>query len=179
MMPVSSQPIQVINAARGRLLALTAALVLAACASPQRPAPAPTPVPAPMPGPAPSPAPAPPPHTGPISQANTPREYRRDGAQHIYKLHGARIFKGMMPPLLQGVGTMQLELDGYGNIRSFNWMRPPSHAGAKAEIERLVRASAPFPAPVRMGRVLYTDTWLWDKSGLFQLDTLTEGQRRQ
>jgi protein TonB len=24
--------------------------------------------------------------------------------------------------------------------------------------------------------VTYTDTWLWDKSGRFQLDTLTEGQ---
>jgi protein TonB len=92
-------------------------------------------------------------------------------------LHGARIFKGKMPPLLLGVGTMQLELDGYGNIRSMNWMRAPSDTGAKLEIERLVRASAPFPAPKRMGRVVYTDTWLWDKSGKFQLDTLTEGQR--
>jgi periplasmic protein TonB len=27
-----------------------------------------------------------------------------------------------------------------------------------------------------MGKVVYTDTWLWDKSGRFQLDTLTEGQ---
>jgi hypothetical protein len=24
--------------------------------------------------------------------------------------------------------------------------------------------------------VVYTDTWLWHKSGRFQLDTLTEGQ---
>jgi len=30
--------------------------------------------------------------------------------------------------------------------------------------------------PERLGRVTYTDTWLWDKSGRFQLDTLTEGQ---
>jgi hypothetical protein len=29
---------------------------------------------------------------------------------------------------------------------------------------------------VRMGRVVYTDTWLWHASGKFQLDTLTEGQ---
>jgi hypothetical protein len=45
-----------------------------------------------------------------------------------------------------------------------------------AEIERTVRAAAPFPLPSRMGKVTYTDTWLWDKSGQFQLDTLTEGQ---
>ena len=44
------------------------------------------------------------------------------------------------------------------------------------EIERTVRAAAPFPVPARMQRVTYTDTWLWDKSGHFQLDTLTEGQ---
>jgi len=39
-----------------------------------------------------------------------------------------------------------------------------------------VRAAAPFPVPARMGKVTYTETWLWDKSGHFQLDTLTEGQ---
>jgi hypothetical protein len=45
-----------------------------------------------------------------------------------------------------------------------------------ADIERSVRSAAPFPVPVKMGRVTYTDTWLWHKSGRFQLDTLTEGQ---
>jgi len=25
--------------------------------------------------------------------------------------------------------------------------------------------------------VTYTETWLWDKSGRFQLDTLTQGQK--
>jgi hypothetical protein len=39
------------------------------------------------------------------------------------------------------------------------------------------RSAAPFPAPGRS--VTYTDTWLWDKSGRFQLDTLTEGQLGQ
>lgn len=112
-----------------------------------------------------------------VSQAATPRDYRRDGARHIYGKNAHRIFKGKMPPLLQGVGTMQLELDHRGQIVVMNWMRPPSHPGAKAEIERTVREAAPYPAPVLMGRVVYTDTWLWDKSGHFQLDTLTEGQR--
>ena len=46
-----------------------------------------------------------------------------------------------------------------------------------AEIERTVRAAAPYPVAVNLGHVTYTDTWLWDKSGRFQLDTLTEGQR--
>jgi hypothetical protein len=45
-----------------------------------------------------------------------------------------------------------------------------------AEIERMVRQAAPYPAPTQLGRVTYTDTWLWHRSGQFQLDTLTEGQ---
>ena len=35
------------------------------------------------------------------------------------------------------------------------------------------------PRAVRLGRVVYTDTWLWDESGRFQLDTLSEGQLGQ
>jgi len=75
------------------------------------------------------------------------------------------------------VGVLNVEIDSRGNVVSTNWMRAPSNAPeVMAEILRTVRAAAPYPAPVRMGRVTYTDTWLWEKSGRFQLDTLTEGQ---
>ena len=88
-----------------------------------------------------------------------------------------RIFKGRMPPLLYAIGVLQIEVDGRGHIHGLSWMRAPHHAPeVMREIERTVRAAAPFPAPSRMGRVTYTDTWLWHKSGRFQLDTLTEGQ---
>jgi protein TonB len=112
-----------------------------------------------------------------LSQAGDPRAYRRDAAAHLYAHNKDRIYKGKMPPLLHAVAVLQVEIDGQGNVRSLNWMRAPSHAPeVVAEIERTVRAAAPFPAPARMGRVVYTDTWLWHKSGRFQLDTLTEGQ---
>jgi hypothetical protein len=82
-----------------------------------------------------------------------------------------------MPPLLYAVGVLQVEVDGRGRVLDVNWMRAPRHAPeVMAEIERTVRSAAPFPVPANMGRVTYTDTWLWHKSGLFQLDTLTEGQ---
>jgi hypothetical protein len=112
-----------------------------------------------------------------VSQATTPRAYRRDAASHLYDQNSRRIYKGRMPPLLYAVGVLQVELDARGNVLRTDWMRAPSHAPeVVAEIERTVRLAAPFPAPVRMGRVTYTDTWLWHKSGNFQLDTLTEGQ---
>lgn len=34
-----------------------------------------------------------------------------------------------------------------------------------------------MPAPRRMGGTRYFEVWLVDKSGRFQLDSLTEGQR--
>ena len=111
------------------------------------------------------------------SAATNPRAYRQDAASHIYAQNGERIWKGRLPPLLYAVGVLQVEVDGQGNVRNLNWMRAPRHAPEViAEIERTVRKAAPFPAPARLGKVVYTDTWLWHKSGRFQLDTLTEGQ---
>ena len=111
------------------------------------------------------------------SAATTPRAYRSDGATHLYGLNADRIYKGRMPPLLYAVGVLNVEIDRVGRVSKLDWMRAPNHAPEVVkEIERTVRSAAPFPAPARMGRVVYTDTWLWHKSGKFQLDTLTEGQ---
>ena len=111
------------------------------------------------------------------SDAGNPRAYRVDAATHLYGLNRDRIWKGRLPPLLYAVGVLQVEVDGHGSVRNLHWMRAPKHAPEVIrEIERTVRAAAPFPVPARMGKVVYTDTWLWDRSGRFQLDTLTEGQ---
>lgn len=111
------------------------------------------------------------------SAASTPRAYREDGASHLYGLNIDRIYKGKMPPLLYAIGVLNVEIDRVGRVTRLDWMRAPRHAPeVVAEIERTVRQASPFPAPVRMGKVVYTDTWLWHSSGKFQLDTLTEGQ---
>lgn len=117
------------------------------------------------------------PAVGAVSQARTARDYRRDAASHLYDLNGERIYHGKLPPLLYAVGVLRVEVGRRGEVLGLDWMRAPSHAPeVVAEIERTVRLAAPFPAPARLGRVTYTDTWLWDRSGRFQLDTLTEGQ---
>ena len=111
------------------------------------------------------------------SAASTPRAYREDGATHLYGLNSSRIYKGKMPPLLYAIGVMNVEIDRTGRVTRLDWLRAPRHAPeVMAEIERTIRSASPFPAPTRLGKVIYTDTWLWHKSGQFQLDTLTEGQ---
>jgi protein TonB len=161
------------------LLAATAAGLLAACGSstPLPPNAAP-PIAATPAGPEAGAVAATPPMVDVrVSSAGTPRAYRQDAASHLYVLNQDRIYKGRLPPMLYAIGVLQVEVDRAGAVRSVSWMRAPKHAPEViAEIERTVRAAAPFPVPARMGRVVYTDTWLWHKSGRFQLDTLTEGQ---
>ena len=157
-------------------LASLAAAFLAGCSS-SVPLPPAARVPAPVEAPSEAQAAAPQPSGSRASNATNPRAYRADAASHLYGLNQDRIYKGRMPPLLYAIGVLQVEVDGRGNVRKLDWMRAPKHAPeVVAEIERTVRAAAPFPAPARMGKVVYTDTWLWHKSGRFQLDTLTEGQ---
>lgn len=162
---------------RQALLAWMAVLIAGCSTPPPPPPPAPPPPPPPVEVPKPAVIEKEPEFTGTISVAQTPRAYRRDAATHLYARNVGRIYQGKMPPLLYAVGVSEVDIDGKGQVTDFRWMRAPKHAPeVMAEIERAVRAAAPYPAPAKMGRVTYTDTWLWHKSGRFQLDTLTEGQ---
>lgn len=114
---------------------------------------------------------------GPTSLARTSRDYRKDAAGHLYGMQAHRIYKGRMPPMLEAVGVLNVDIDKKGAVKAVHWMRAPKHVPkVMAEIERMVKAAAPYPVPLHLSQVTYTDTWLWHKSGKFQLDTLTEGQ---
>ena len=113
----------------------------------------------------------------PASQATNPKTYRQDAARHLYARNAQRIYAGKLPPMLYAIGVLNIDIDASGKVTALRWLRMPQHAPeVMAEIERVVRAAAPYPVPLRMGKVTYTETWLWDKSGRFQLDTLSEGQ---
>ena len=154
------------------IVACLTALWLAGCSTP--PPPAPTPVKAPEPVAKPVEVPQ---VQLPSSNARNPHEYRVDAAKHLYKLNGERIFKGRLPPMLYAVGVLDVEVDKQGQVTRTYWVRAPNHAPeVMKEIEKTVRLAAPYPVPAHMSKVVYSDVWLWHKSGRFQLDTLTEGQ---
>ncbi len=154
---------------------------------PPLPTPAPAPVtpspsaPAPKPPPAPTPAPVPPASTeiapGLQSLATHPDDYRQDAARHLYHHYSHRIYKGKLPPLLKSVGVVEVVIGPKGQVLNINWWRAPRHAEVTREIENLILSAGPYPAPVKLRKVTYTETWLWHDSGRFQLDTLTEGQK--
>ena len=111
------------------------------------------------------------------STARNARDYRKDAASHLYARHSQHIYKGRLPPMLEAVGVLNVDIDRHGLVKSVQWMRAPRHVPqVMQQIERMVKAAAPYPVPQHMSQVTYTDVWLWHKSGKFQLDTLTEGQ---
>ncbi|RRH91197.1 hypothetical protein EH244_02965 [Variovorax beijingensis] len=112
--------------------------------------------------------------------AQTPavRAYRKTGARQIYKAYPQRIYKGKIPPLVYAVVVVETDLDAEGNVRNVTFSRVPGHAPeVPGKIAELIKAASPLPSPGRLGGHTYVDTWLWDKSGNFQLDSLTLGQR--
>ena len=111
------------------------------------------------------------------SAARNAKDYRKDAANHLYARHSQSIYKGRLPPMLEAVGVLNVDIDRHGSVKSVQWMRAPRHVPqVMQQIERMVKAAAPDPVPQHMSQVTYTDVWLWHKSGKFQLDTLTEGQ---
>lgn len=86
-----------------------------------------------------------------------------------------------MPHYLRAVGVLEMGVNAQGQVDTLRWLRAPTHAPeVMAEIERLVRQAAPYPAPapsaLQGGSARVIETWLWDQSGRFQLRTLSEGQ---
>jgi periplasmic protein TonB len=111
------------------------------------------------------------------SPAANDKDYKRDGARHLYAAYAKHIHKGKMPPLLYGIAIIETEIGANGEVRDVRVVRQPAAAEVAPWAVQMIKAAGPFPAPTRMGAVRYTDIWLVDKSGRFQLDTLTEGQR--
>jgi periplasmic protein TonB len=144
-------------------LAVAAALLAVGAAHAQF-----TMVPAPM-----NPGPPPP------SQAVAERDYRADAARHLYAAYATRVMRGKMPPLMYSVMAVETEIDASGQVLNVSIVRKPAADEVAPWVVAMIRRAGPFPAPVKAGTstVRYFDIWLVDKSGLFQLDTLTEGQR--
>lgn len=115
------------------------------------------------------------------SLAADAKAYRQDGARHLYDAYANRIYRGKLPPLLHAVAVVETVIDEQGQVIEINMIREPSHApDVTVAVREMIKRAQPLPVPARIsGGVRYVEVWLMDGSGRFQLDTLTEGQRRE
>jgi periplasmic protein TonB len=106
--------------------------------------------------------------------------YRKDAARHVYAAYPTRIHKGKLPPMMYAVMITDTEIDAAGQVVTVKVARPPAAATEVTPwVTALIRRASPFPAPARVGAggtVVYREIWLVDRTGTFQVDSLTEGQ---
>lgn len=170
----------------GRLAALAAAIVLAACGSaPKAPAPAPEPAPARPAAPAPRPAPAPAPAPAPVERAPegilpaparpaNMDELRLQAAKRLVAANPEISYMGKPPDLLLAIPVISIELNADGSVKSINVLRHPSQALDTEDIARkAILRAAPFgdvsqlPKPWK-----FTETFLFNKERKFKPMTL-------
>jgi hypothetical protein len=77
---------------------------------------------------------------------------------------------------------VEIELDAAGAVVSTNVIRKPAADEVAPWVQAVIRRASPFPPPAKVaktanGTVRFTDVFFVDKSGQFQLMSVTEGQR--
>ena len=110
------------------------------------------------------------------SQAETAQDYKKDVATHVYRSYPMRVYRGKLPPLLYSVMLTETRLDAQGHVLEVSIVRKPAVDAVAPFVVQLIKRASPFPAPARLGETRVMEIWLVDKSGAFQVDTLTEGQ---
>ena len=114
------------------------------------------------------------------SEAEDAAAYRIEAARHVYAAYRARVHKGKLPPMMYAVMITETEVDAVGQVLQVRVVRPPAAAQEVTPwVLSLIRRAAPYPAPAKMagGTVMWREIWLVDKTGTFQVDALSEGQR--
>ena len=160
----------------GMLLALAAACSTAPL--PPLEPPAPVQVPA-MTAPVP-----PPPAAVRYSTATSLPEYQREMAGLLHAASADRVYVGAPPNPLRAVVVYYAEIDALGEARMLLLFRAPGHAPELAAYAaESLRLASPFPRPNPQlmngaGRIVITETWLFDREGRFRLRTLSLPQAR-
>jgi periplasmic protein TonB len=115
------------------------------------------------------------------SVAEVEQEYRIDAARHIYAAYPMRVYRGKLPPLLYGAMMVETEIDATGQIVNVSVIRKPAADEVAPWVLAMIRRAAPYPAPTKLAQpgatTKFLETWFVDRSGLFQVMSLTEGQR--
>jgi len=112
------------------------------------------------------------------SEAQTEQEYRRDAAHRVYESFPTHIHRGKLPPLMYAIAITETDVDADGRVTDVRLTREPAAAKEVGPwIVALLRRIGQFPAPTHLAKATYKEIWLVDKTGKFQVDTLTEGQR--
>jgi periplasmic protein TonB len=166
------------NATRLTFLATIAGLMLAACSSPP-PAPGSAPPAPTSSAPATEPSRAPGGSASPVGLA--PRNpalesWKRSAAQRIHQANEKKLFEGRPHHLLQAVIVVEATVDRNGNVVGSKVTRSPKIKKLDDMALASLKAASPLPAPPQSllvrGNLVFSETWLVQNDGTFQVRSL-------
>jgi periplasmic protein TonB len=114
----------------------------------------------------------------PVSGAADERSYRRDAARMVYEAFPTHVFRGQLPALMHAIAITETDIDDDGRIRAVRLVREPAAAKEVGPwVVAMIRRLDRLPVPGQLRGHTWTEVWLVDRSGRFQTDSLSEGQR--
>ncbi len=155
---------------------------LAACATQPAPQPVPTAPTRTPPAQTPRPAPSTPPAAPAASSARNLDDYKREIALRIQQRNAPWVHDERPQALLRAVIVARVKVDASGGAQ-VEILRSPD-AELTQRVIQSVRNATPFPAPPRAlaGQVAstgYTESWLFNTDGRFQIRTVARPQMDQ
>lgn len=165
---------------RHRSALLVVMSALGACSAP---GPAPV-VPPPAVAVAPATAPAAaarPPAAAPGTVRLAPRDpaleaWKRSAAERIHAANRAQLFEGRPHHLLQAVIVVEATVDRSGQVVSSRVTRSPGIKSLDQKALASLKSASPLPAPpttlLVRGNLVFSETWLVQNDGRFQVRTL-------
>ena len=131
---------------------------------------------------APRPAPTPAPSAPQASVSRNLDDYKREIATHIHAHSPQWIHDQRPQALLRAVVVARIKVDGAGRAQAE--VVRSRDADMSQRMLQSVRAASPFPAPPRpLAKTLsttgYTETWLFNSDGRFQVRTIAQPQLDQ
>jgi periplasmic protein TonB len=87
------------------------------------------------------------------------------------------VLNGKVPAPVHAVRVTETVVDAQGKVLDVQVLRPPAEADAVTPwVAELIRQAAPLPPPLNLRGARDVAVWLVDRSGRFQVDSLTERQ---
>ncbi|CAN5464169.1 hypothetical protein BH09PSE6_BH09PSE6_34550 [soil metagenome] len=108
--------------------------------------------------------------------------YKRSAALQIQSRNPAWVTAEAPEPLLRAVIVMRIRVDSRGRTRP-EILRSPSRELGQRTL-RSIEVASPLPSPppdlaVDLNRYGYTETWLYNRDGRFQIRTVALPQRSE
>ncbi len=120
---------------------------------------------------------------GPASNADHMDDYKRDIATWITQRNSKEIYAGQPQALLRGIVVLSIHVDTDGVVQTIRLLRGPGDRELEQRAIQSVWRASPLPRPTRTlasGRptVGFSETWLFNTDGRFQLRSVALEQKR-